>query len=341
MTDSKLEISPLGFPWATEDPFLFCAYHRDEYPKANEQLGPAVSLSGRNLGQDFTIKDGFRMYHGEVVPGFPAHPHYGFETVTIVQEGVVDHADSLGAAGRYSSGDVQWMTAGSGVQHSEMFPLLEKDVDNPLEIFQLWLNLPKDSKEVPPHFSMLWEEEIPTLGLEDESGKPSEVRIITGTFGTETGGTPNPDSWAANPENDVAIWTAKLQAGATLKLPKSNSDVPRNIYFYKGGTLKINGEAIPVFSRVRMRSQEETEIVNGSQVSHILVLQGKPLFEPVAQYGPFVANSQYEIQQVFQKFQQTQFGGWPWGDLDYTHGPLRGRFAKHADGREEDRGPVK
>ena len=108
MADNAIiKISPLGFPWETMDPFIFCVHHRDEYPKGNDQMGPAVSLAGRNIGQDFTIKDGWRMYHGSSVPGFPYHPHRGFETITIVKEGWVDHTDSLGAAGRFSAGDVQ------------------------------------------------------------------------------------------------------------------------------------------------------------------------------------------------------------------------------------------
>jgi hypothetical protein len=76
---------PLGFPWETRDPFLFCVHHEDFYPQGNEQMGPRASLAGRNLGQDFTVKDGFRMYHGEIVPGFPQHPHRGFETITPVE----------------------------------------------------------------------------------------------------------------------------------------------------------------------------------------------------------------------------------------------------------------
>ena len=106
------KIKQLGAQWETQDPFLFCAYHKDLYPKGNDNLGPDASLAGRNLGMDFHLKDGWRMYHGKTVPGFPAHPHRGFETVTIVEEGMADHSDSLGAAGRFGNGDVQWMTAG-------------------------------------------------------------------------------------------------------------------------------------------------------------------------------------------------------------------------------------
>ena len=127
---SILNIFPIDFQWTTFDPFLFCAYHYDLYPKANKEFGPNESLEGRNIGQDFTIKNGYRMYHGDVAPGFPVHPHRGFETITLVRKGFVDHADSLGAAGRYGTGDVQWMTAGRGIQHSEMFPLLHQDQDN-------------------------------------------------------------------------------------------------------------------------------------------------------------------------------------------------------------------
>jgi redox-sensitive bicupin YhaK (pirin superfamily) len=115
-----------------------------------------ASPAGRNLGQDFTVKDGWRMYHGRVVPGFPSHPHRGFETVTVVRRGLVDHADSTGAAARYGGGDVQWLTAGSGIQHAEMFPLLARDRGNPLELFQIWLNLPAADKMAEPHFAMVW-----------------------------------------------------------------------------------------------------------------------------------------------------------------------------------------
>uniref|UniRef100_UPI004048EB97 pirin family protein n=1 Tax=Fulvivirga sp. TaxID=1931237 RepID=UPI004048EB97 len=96
MSSPILKIKSLSFPWQTSDPFLFCVHHADFYPKGNDQLGPDASLAGRNIGQDFTIKDDWRMYHGETVPGFPAHPHRGFETGTICTTGLIDHSDSLG-----------------------------------------------------------------------------------------------------------------------------------------------------------------------------------------------------------------------------------------------------
>ncbi|HHX82653.1 MAG TPA: pirin family protein, partial [Pseudomonadaceae bacterium] len=165
-----LDRFPLDFHWQTLDPFLFCAYHKDSFPAGNGELGPAASLAGRNIGTDFELRDGWRMYHGDKVPGFPAHPHRGFETITVVRQGLVDHADSLGAAGRYGDGDVQWMTAGKGVQHSEMFPLLKEDSDNPLLLFQVWLNLPARNKLAAPHFAMFWADEIPLLRERDAEG---------------------------------------------------------------------------------------------------------------------------------------------------------------------------
>jgi len=211
---SILEIRSLGFPWETLDPYIFCVHHRDEYPKGNAEMGPAVSLEGRNIGQDFTVKDGWRMYHGQTMPGFPYHPHRGFETVTVVKEGFIDHTDSMGASGRFGKGDVQWMTAGKGVLHSEMFPLLNQDKGNPMELFQIWLNLPKASKFVTPHFKMLWEDSIPVLKEINNDGKSAVVNIIAGTFYNLQAPPPTPDSWAANPDNEVAILTIHLESGA-------------------------------------------------------------------------------------------------------------------------------
>ena len=130
-SDAILSVSPLGFPWQPRDPFLFCVHHDDRYPRGNDRMGPAATLEGRDLGQDFEGRDGWRMYHGEVVPGFPQHPHRGFETVTIVRRGLCDHSDSVGAAARFGEGDVQWLTAGGGILHSEMFPLVDRRAAEP------------------------------------------------------------------------------------------------------------------------------------------------------------------------------------------------------------------
>ena len=205
-------LQQMGFQWETADPFLFCVHHEDYFPKGNNHMAPDKShLQGRHLGDDFIIKDGFRMYHGQVVPGFPGHPHRGFETITVVRKGLVDHADSLGAAGRYGNGDVQWMTAGKGVQHSEMFPLLNSEQDNPLELFQIWLNLPKKSKMVEPHFKMLWSEEVPRFTDTDQAGNKTNVEVLVGELGTFKASTPPPNSWAADANNHVAIYNIHLE----------------------------------------------------------------------------------------------------------------------------------
>ncbi|MCK5369991.1 MAG: pirin family protein [Cyclobacteriaceae bacterium] len=330
-----IKIQPLGFPWETQDPFLFCAYHRDEYPEGNDEMGPAVSLEGRNIGQDFTVKDGWRMYHGDRIPGFPYHPHRGFETITINKEGLVDHSDSLGATGRFGEGDVQWMTAGKGIQHSEMFPLIHKDKGNPLELFQVWLNLPKARKFVEPHFKMLWKDAIPVLKEEDSKGNSIEVCVIAGTLYQLQGPEPTPDSWAANPDNDVAILTIKLETNATWVLPKAKSDVSRTLYFYKGNSMQIEGETISGSHSIQVYANKDITLQGGNEACYMLMLQGKPINEPVAQYGPFVMNTEEEIREAYQDYQRTQFGGWPWPKREQTHDRNKGRFAKHADGKEE------
>src|SRR5665213_949237 len=235
-----LQISKIGFPWATLDPFLFCVYHEDAYPQGNAALGPDASLVGRNLGQDFAGKDGWRMYHGRTVPGFPAHPHRGFETVTIVRSGYIDHADSLGAAARFGGGDVQWLTAGQGVVHSEMFPLLKSNGPNPLELFQIWLNLPKRSKMAPAYFTMLWSEDIPREVLTDSSAAGTAVTYIAGAPAAAIGKSqpPPPDSWASEPTADLAIWTIKMSGGSRWTLPAAiTREARRTLYFFKGDGL--------------------------------------------------------------------------------------------------------
>ncbi|HSU22210.1 MAG TPA: pirin family protein [Variovorax sp.] len=353
--DAIVAVRPLGFPWPTIDPFLFCAYHDDGYPQANADLGPAAPLAGRAIGQDFSRKDGWSMYHGETVPGFPGHPHRGFETVTIVRKGLIDHADSLGAAARFGGGDVQWVTAGRGIVHSEMFPLLDAAAPNPLELFQIWLNLPARNKLAEPHFTMFWSGDIPRVTTTDDAGRTTEVACVAGRLGpaTASGAAPDgpaatrpaaaeplappPDSWAAQADADVAIWTLKLAPGARFALPAATgAGTRRSLYFFKGTRASIGGRTVADHAAIELRAGQPVELVNaGDGPAEFLLLQGRPIGEPVAQYGPFVMNTQAEIAQAMQDYRRTGFGGWPWADEAPVHGRDPARFARHPDGREE------
>lgn len=328
---------PLGFQWETLDPFLFCVHHEDKFPKGNLEMGPSNDLTGRHLGDDFIIKDGWRMYHGKKVPGFPGHPHRGFETVTVVREGFVDHADSMGAAGRYGEGDVQWMTAGSGVQHSEMFPLLKTDEENPVELFQIWLNLPRRNKMVKPHFKMLWSDIIPRIKIKDRNGMETKIELIAGAFQDQKAPPPPPDSWAADPINEVAIMNIRMEPGAVFTLPKASSGINRTLYFYEGEAISLAGEPVTRYHAVEVESEADLVIENGNHRSRLLLLQGKPIGEPVIQYGPFVMNTKEEINQTFEDYHRTKFGGWPWPNYEQVHAREKGRFAKHSDGRLEEK----
>ena len=331
-----LKIKPLGFPWDTIDPFLFCAYHDDAYPAGNAQMGPAASLAGRAMGQDFSRQDGWSMYHGQTVPGFPSHPHRGFETVTIVRKGLIDHADSLGAAARFGRGDVQWLTAGRGIVHAEMFPLLATDQANPLELFQIWLNLPAASKMAPPHFTMFWSQDVVRHVTQDDAGRSTELAVIAGRLqDADAPLPPPPDSWAAQLDADVAIWTIRMDPGARWTLPATAGDqTQRSLYFFKGEQIEIDGELVTQHAALELAGRAVTLVNRGSKDAEFLLLQGKPIGEPVAQYGPFVMNTQAEIRQTVADYQRTQFGGWPWPDSGPVHGREPARFARYPDGRE-------
>ena len=274
------------------------------------------------------------MYHGEKVPGFPEHPHRGFETVTFVLEGMVDHADSKGASGRYGNGDVQWMTAGSGLQHAEMFPLLKEEDKNPLELFQIWLNLPAKSKMVDPHFKMLWNEDIPKVKLNDKEGKVVEIEAVAGNISDTKSLSPAPDSWAADAENEVIIWHIKMAKNAKWELPAAKSNVNRSLFFFEGESVEIDGEKIPSQKIIELDASKTVMLENQNKNSRFLLLQGKPINEQVVQYGPFVMNSKSQIEEAFNDFKKTRFGGWSWPRPDMVHGKSKGRFAKFADGKE-------
>jgi redox-sensitive bicupin YhaK (pirin superfamily) len=326
---------PLGPRWPTIDPFLFCAHHDDAYPAGDDVLAPAVPVDDRDLGMDFSGQDGWSMYHGLVVPGFPQHPHRGFETVTFVRTGLIDHSDSLGATARFGRGDVQWLTAGRGIVHAEMFPLVERSGPNPLELFQIWLNLPAADKMVEPYFTMFWDGDMPVV---DEGG--ARITVIAGALAGAEAPAPPPDSYAAHADADVAILHIQLDPGATWTLPAAaGPETARVLYVFEGdaeGAVDVAGTLVDNDTGVVVDPTADVALRAGVRPVEILVLQGRPLGEPVAQQGPFVMNTQDEIRQAFLDYQRTGFGGWPWSEDGPTHAPDRGRFARHVDGRVEE-----
>ena len=330
-----LSINPLNAgPFPTQDPFLFCVYHKDDYPQAKNDM---MESPTRGNGQDFSPHAPYRMYHGDTIPGFPQHPHRGFETITATIDGLIDHCDSEGNAGRYGQGDVQWMTAGKGIVHSEMFPLIHTEQANPLRFFQIWINLPGRNKMVDPEFAMFWAENVQAWSSDDG------LSSITVWFGdyflqpeekalADKNNRPPRNSWASDPENDVAILHIVVQPGGKVTLPKARIDnVNRTLYLIEGiESARIGDQGFSQPSLIVVDGQQEIElsaIDSASGPTEFLLLQGKPIAEPVAQYGPFVMNTENEIRQAFADYQRTQFGGWPWERNDMVFPRDKGRFA--------------
>jgi redox-sensitive bicupin YhaK (pirin superfamily) len=292
---------PLGMPWPTIDPFLFCVHHDDAYPRGNGQFGPAAPLAGRQLGQDFAGRDGWRMYHGMTVPGFPAHPHRGFETVTIVRRGLIDHSDSLGAAARFGGGDVQWLTAGRGIVHAEMFPLLDADAPNPLELFQIWLNLPASHKMADPHFKMLWSHEVPHHVARDAEGRTTEVACIAGRLAGVDDGSADAPAGLVGVAADGRPGDLDPAAGARRPLDAAGrrraGHAPHAVLLRWRRLQRRRPGAARTGGRRTAGRAAVTLLHNPGRVAvELLLLQGRPIGEPVAQYGPFVMNTRAELQ---------------------------------------------
>jgi redox-sensitive bicupin YhaK (pirin superfamily) len=195
------------------------------------------------------------------------------------------------------------------------------------------LNLPAADKMVEPHFTMLWNQDIPTHTAIDDSGKPTEITVVAGRLAdTKAPPPPPPHSWASRADTDVAIWTLKLAPGARWTLPAAARGTNRTLYFFRGSALQVAGRAIPAYHGVDLRGDAAVMLENGPEESELLLLQGRPIAEPVVSYGPFVMNTRAEIQQAFADYQRTQFGGWPWPSDAPVHAREEGRFARHAGG---------
>jgi redox-sensitive bicupin YhaK (pirin superfamily) len=258
----------------------------------------------------------------DYIAGFPAHPHRGFETVTYILDGHMLHEDHLGHRGDLTAGGVQWMTAGRGIIHSEM----PQQTAGRLRGFQLWLNLPAREKMKPASYRDIPAEDIPLL----RHAGGAAIKVIAGalTLGGATVTGPIHGGSTAPLYYDVT-----LAPGAELELP-----LPAGhnclLYVFEG-SLALGETAVPQATAAILSDGDYLPLSGRADGGRCLVVGGKPLREPVVQYGPFVMNSPQEIQQAFADYRRTAFGGWPWKSDDPVHPREEGRFARHADGRVE------
>ncbi len=219
-----------------------------------------------------------------------------------MRRGFIDHSDSLGATARFGRGDVQWLTAGEGIVHCEMFPLLDRDGPNPCELFQIWLNLPAADKMVEPYFTMLWDEDIPRLASTDDDGRTTEVTVDrrARSAGADGRRRRRPSSWASRPEADLAIWHLAPEPGAAWTLPPAaGADTVRTLYVFEGAVQHRRARARGADRRACCAPTSRSTVTGGPDGAEALVLQGRPIGEPVAQYGPFVMNDEAGIEQAF------------------------------------------
>lgn len=331
-----IRIERLSNIWQTKDPFLFCAYHNDDYPKWNGKMWVEENeLIGRNIWWDFSKKNWWNMYHWKKVPWFPQHPHRWFETITINKQWIVDHFDSLWGQWRFWEWDVEWMTAWKWIQHSEMFPLIYDNKNNPLELFQVWLNLPKKSKFVDPYFNMLWKDSIPHIIKKDNSWNLIEIDIIAWSIDWLISPKSNPNSWASDSTNKVRILTIKLSPNSKWLLDSTEKDINRTLYFYKWNSITIEKREIISWNMIELKSDSNIEIINWNSDTYILLLEWKPINEKVVQYGPFVMNTDKEIAEAYKDYEKTQFGWWSWANINLVHSKEDKCFAIYNDDRKE------
>lgn len=232
--------------------------------------------------------------------GVGAHPHRGFETVTIVYDGEVTHRDSSGGGGTIGPGEVQWMPAAAGIVHEEFHSEAYARSGGPFRMVQLWVNLPARDKMAPPGYQGITASQIPTLPLTDVHGADAgTVRPIAGSFAGATG--------PAKTFTPMQVWDVQLKAGHTVTLPapEGHTTVP---LVYQGRVKTADGqEAGDAEMIVYTRDGEGVQLTALADTT-LLWLCGEPIDEPVVGYGPFVMNTPQEIQQAFMDFQSGKMG---------------------------------
>lgn len=266
---------------------------RETSDGAGVRLRRIIGSPELDMLDPFLMLDAFRSDDpDDYIAGFPPHPHRGFETVTYLLAGTMQHRDSVGHEGILRSGGVQWMTAGSGIEHSEM----PQQEDGLLSGFQLWVNLPASQKMEPPRYQEYEPEEIPVERRDDGS----EVRVIAGTT---SGGTAGPvEQIAAQP----LYFDISLPAGASYSdsLPAGH-----NAFVYViQGALDVAGTPVPAGSLAVLGDGEQVRFTASPVDARFLFVAGKPFNEPVVRSGPFVMNSREEIEQAYADYRSGRFG---------------------------------
>lgn len=313
------------------DPWVGRFHHLDLYPAGDgNQCVRVDDLEGHTPGKDISEDLPWKMYFGKRAPGFPMHSHRGFETVTIVLQGVVDHHDSADEHGRYMAGDVQWMTAGEGIRHSEMFPLVYDEAPNTTELFQLWLSLPSWNKLVPCDYKMNWREDIPILDVEG-----GQVRVITGTYRGTTGPTATEASWASDPRSKMRILLVELERGGRVEIDNISETLNRNLYFYEGDSVIVDGETLHGKRSLKLKGDADFVIEANEGPAKLLLLEAEPIGEPIINDGPMIMNTQEEILQGYRDYWDTHYGEWNWGIPDPMHDKKAGRLTSRGENPRE------
>lgn len=254
--------------------------------RIREKVSPFLML---DFGPEFDFGP------SETPRGVDVHPHKGFETVTIAYKGSVEHYDSRGNHGIIRPGDVQWMTAGAGILHKEFHEKEFSKQGGAFEMIQLWVNLPAKDKLTAPAYQSLESAQIPVVALPDAQGK---VRVIAGRFGATAG--------AARTFTEMNVWDVHLNAGASMQgsIPATHN----TMLLLVAGSIKVNGQKAGLHDMVLFEHEGEQFTIEAKQDSVVLLLSGVPINEPIAQYGPFVMNTQEELHEAFDEFNSGKFG---------------------------------
>ena len=228
--------------------------------------------------------------------GVGQHPHRGFETVTIVYKGEVEHRDSTGNGGVIGPGDVQWMTAASGILHEEFHSEAFARSGGPLEMVQLWVNLPAKDKMSAPGYQGIVDQDIPDLALKDDAGR---LRLIAGEFEGKRG--------PAHTFTPIDVWDIRLNAGKSTTLDLHPGRNTALVVLH--GAVEVNGQEMVREGQLALFERDGSQVrLEANNDAVLLILSGEPIDEPIVGHGPFVMNTDAEIQQAFVDFQSGKFG---------------------------------